>query len=176
MIEIDFTQPITIGDIFVLLEAIALGISAASLIYYIHKDQKIRRRDEAINLISKYHDSEKMQYALKIFDDYNLDPKENWEQEHGYYNKENLGTILRDHKSDPIYDKGEVEIRDSFDVLLDFIGNLEPYLRSGVIKKENFGSLQYYLDIANKDPAVQKYADIYNFANYKRTMELLYPT
>lgn len=174
MVMIDLTEPITIGDIFVLLEAVALGISAWSLIYYIHKDQKIKRRDEAINLISKYHDSEKMQYALKILDDYNLEPTEKWEHKHGYYHKENLDTILRDHKSNPIYDKGEVEIRDSFDILLDFVGNLEPYLKSGVIKKEDFGSFLYYLDIANNEKAIQKFADIYNFANYKRAMELLY--
>jgi len=67
-----------------------------------------------------------------------------------------------------------VEIRDSFDILLDFVGNLEPYLKSGVIKKEDFGSLLYYLDIANDVAAIQKYADIYNFANYKKAMNLLY--
>ncbi|MBM3895090.1 MAG: hypothetical protein FJ359_01470 [Thaumarchaeota archaeon] len=67
-----------------------------------------------------------------------------------------------------------VEIRDSFDILLDFVGNLEPYLKSGVMKKEDFGSLLYYLDIANDVAAIQKYADIYNFANYKKAMNLLY--
>lgn len=67
-----------------------------------------------------------------------------------------------------------VEIRDSFDILLDFVGNLEPYLKSGVIKKEDFGSLLYYLDISNDVAAIQKYADIYNFANYKKAMNLLY--
>ncbi|MGQ0376682.1 MAG: hypothetical protein ACT4OW_04155 [Nitrososphaerota archaeon] len=176
MIEMDFTQPITMGDIFVLLEAIALGASAGSLIYAMHKEQKVKRRDEATNLINKYHDSEKMQYALRILDDYNLEPKEKWDHAHGYYHKENLGTILRDHKVDPIYDEGEVEIRDSFDIFLDFIGNLEPYIKSGIIKRNDFGSFQYYLDIANNDPNIKKYAEIYRFANYKIAMKLLYPT
>ncbi len=176
MIEIDFTQPITIGDIFILLEAIALGVSAGSLIYSMHKEQKIKRRDEATNLISKYHDSQKIQYALKILDDYIIEPKEKWKHTREHYHKENLDTILRDHKVDPIYDEGEVEIRDSFDVFLDFIGNLEPYVTSGIIKRNDFGSFQYYLDIANDDPNVKKYADIYRFANYKIAMKLLYPT
>lgn len=172
----DPTVPITFADIFVLIEAGALGASAGALVYYIHKDQKIRRRDEAMTLISQYRDSEKMQYALKILDDYNLEPKDKWKHPHGYYHKENLKKILRNHIDGPIYDHGEAEIRDSFDILLDFIGNLEPYLQSGVIKKKDVGSLMYYLKIANNNTDIQKYVDIYNFDNYKRTMKLLFDT
>lgn len=160
------------SDVSQILSDIANFATAGALgfiIWQYHREQKTKRRDEAINILNKYHDSDKMQIALNILDDYTIESQEDWKQSTDYYHKINLETILRDHKiGNGIDDKGEIEVRKSFDTFLDFVGSLNPYLSGGVIKKDDIGSFLYYIEEARKNPAVAKYTNIYNFHLYKK--------
>ncbi len=164
----DISQPLI--DIANFATAGALGFT----IWQYHREQKTKRRDEAISILNKYHDSDKMQIALDILDDYTIESQKDWKQSTDYYHKKNLGTILRNHEiGDGIDDKGEIEVRKSFDTFLDFVGSLHPYLAGGVIKKDDIGSFLYYIEKAKTSPAVAKYADIYKFHLYKKSVAQL---
>ena len=161
----------SIGDVANFATAVALGFT----IWQYHREQKTKRRDEAINILNKYHDSEKMQIALNILDDYTIESQKDWKKSTDYYHKKNLATILRNHDDgNGIDDKGEIAVRSSFDVFLDFVGSLYPYLSAGVIKKDDIGSFLYYIDEAQKNSAVSKFANIYNFYLYKKFIAELY--
>ena len=86
---------------------------------------------------------------------------------------QNLRNILRYHKAGakdggedidrPVEDKGEIQIRNSFTALLDFLGRLGYLLDIGVIMPKEVEYFEYFIKESKEEPAIVRYAQIYDF-------------
>ena len=109
------------------------------------ESQVLKRKEIVFPLMDEFDGSEKMEVAKRILDDFSdikkrfLDPKKiKTMRQEGYYHKHHLSEILRNHRVPDdddkdrenlcSFDDGEIEIRHSFDALLNFFSKLE-YLR-----------------------------------------------
>lgn len=159
-----------------------VGALLFSILQYKKEQEKNRsaqaqsRRDTVNKLISEYRRSEKIQLALKILDDFVVEPldeKDIVKPKHppDYYRISNLGSILKDHSKGSITDPGEIAIRDAFDELLDFLGILGYYLSVEVITKQDLSYFEYYIKKLKDNKAVENYANIYGFEGYKQLID-----
>ena len=81
-----------------------------------------------------------------------------------YYHRKNLRCLLRDYRSMPIFDDGEVAIRKSFDALLDFFVELEYLVGTLKIMKRNEAAyFEYYYRKAGEQFGVQQYVKTFEF-------------
>ena len=104
----------------------------------------------------EFEESLRLKLAKDSLEDKPLYPqaRKGWNiDEENYYTKTNLRKLLRSRveiDSDvndidgPVEDKGENEIRESFDALLDFFGKLDYLLDIKVISKKEIRFFLYY--------------------------------
>lgn len=128
------TNSMTVITVIISIGAIIFGI------YQYRKDQMLRRKDTLLPLISEFEDSSKnMGLAKELLDGFKYVVGLKWKEqifaEYQVY-QINEKRIFRLHKDfdDSINDIGEIEIRRSFDALLDFFGKLG-YEQKGYVKK-----------------------------------------
>ena len=142
---------------------------------YEYRKNRILKRQEILFVLIQEFDKDldtqpnKMKDAKTLLDDFNI-PKYDKSYKH-----ENLKEILRYHgkREDDDYDldgnvddAGEIEIRASFDELLNYFGKLGYLLDRGLIKKDEIRYFEYYIKKAVKNEAVMRYARLYEFENF----------
>lgn len=154
---------------------IGIGIAGSALALATYRTNQILKRQEILlPLIRDFERSDNnLRHAKGILGYYVLKRNEGWNLEKNYYSKQNLRRILRYHEpgeiqngeviDGPVNDQGEIEIRNSFTALLDFLGTLGYLLDIGVITPKEVRYFQYYINEAKNDPAVVRYAQLYNF-------------
>lgn len=122
-------------------------------------NKKDIQKDIVIPLIKEYDESKDMYLSKLILDDVEISSP-NYGA-HGLYTKERLLVTLQDHNK-PLgpWDKGDGEVRSSFDSLLDFFSRLD-YLRSEKLL-DSLVYFSYYIDKAVKNPAVVNFARTYH--------------
>ena len=144
-------------------------------VYEYRKNRILKRQEILFGLIQEFDKDldtqpNKMKDAKILLDDFNID-------KYGKsYEHENMKEILRYHGKredddyDPIDrkvdDKGEIEIRASFDELLNYFGKLGYLLDRGLVKKDEIRYFEYYIKKAVKNEAVMRYARLYEFENF----------
>jgi hypothetical protein len=159
--------------------SLGIGIAGSALAVTTYRQNQVLKRQEILlPLIKDFEESGKLEHAREILDYYILNkgekPNEGWNiKEENYYSRENLRKILRYHKAGakdggegidrPIEDKGEIQIRNSFTALLDFLGRLGYLLDIGVITPKEVRYFEYYIREVKEDPALIRYAQIYDF-------------
>jgi hypothetical protein len=80
-----------------------------------------------------------------------------------YYHISNLQNILRDHTTSTIVDEGEMEIRSSFDIILDFFGRIGYLVKVGLMEKEETFYFLYYIKKIVENESIMNYVFIYKF-------------
>ena len=145
---------------------VGIGGFLFGLIQY-EENKKLKRQEIIFPLTKEFEESDKLKNAKLILDGFILDARDpyhpertNWQRKEldrlgkGYYRKNNLNTILRVPKNyDKISDPGEMDIRNSFDSLLDFFGKLGYLIHIKIITRKEIIYFQYYIDkiIETKD-------------------------
>lgn len=140
-------------------------------VYRYRKDQISKRKDTIFPLIHEFDDDLTMELAKKILDSFKLRDKY-WQHatdEEDYYQITNLD-IFRHHDEKSITDTGEIEIRKSFDALLDFFGKLGYLLDVGLINEKEINYFRYYIEKAANSEAVGRYVSNYNFKLYEQLL------
>src|SRR5713226_8364040 len=103
---------------------------------------------------------DKLKTALDLLDDYIVEVRGPISREFG---KDNLNTVLRDHKMLKVNDPAEVTIRESFTALLDFFGKLGYLMDIMAITRTELGYFEYYISKAKNDSSVLTFAKTYEF-------------
>ena len=144
------------------------------------ESQVLKRKEIVFPLMDEFDESEKMEVAKRILDDFSdikkrfLDPKNIKTVKHeGYYHKHHLDEILRFHKVPDdddkdrenlcSFDDGESEIRHSFDTLLAFLSKLEYLRKIQLIREEDLCYFRYYINKAAENKDVRAYVKDYDF-------------
>lgn len=164
-------------------------------IYEYRKNRILKRQEALFDLIRGFDkrdngESNKMNLAKMMLDDFTVDEKtySEWDGHRkeglGHYSIRNAERILRYHgqisKHDdnfysidrgvnidsPIFDYGEIQIRMSFDELLNFFGKLGYLLDRDIIKNEELKYFEYYIKKTIRNKAVMRYARLYEFENF----------
>lgn len=107
--------------------------------------------------------SPKMNLAKLILDDV---PIEDNGEAYGYYDNERLGKVLIDHrirKVDEPWDRGDGNVRTSFDRLLDFFVRLEFLQSIGLLTQKEINYFGYYIKKVVENPVVVNYIKVYEF-------------
>jgi hypothetical protein len=160
------------GDIWpVIIGAVtAIGGLVIGLITYRTQSKESRflrakdtQKDIIFPIIKEFDESKGMKYAKDILDGKNIVPRQGWEVNYGYYKMANLAIILRDHKKNDINDPGEMAIRHSFDVLLDFFCKLEYLLDIKLIDEREIEYFRYYIETASEKKPIMDYINTYKF-------------
>ena len=132
-------------------------------IYQYRQNRIEKRKDILFELVREFDQSEKMNFAKRILDDYSLEIEDGWLNKPGFYHKSNLNTILRLHHESTISDPGEISIRDSFDTLFDFFDRLGYLFKVGLVKKYELSHFEYFLTRARDNDSIVKYVQFYGF-------------
>lgn len=119
-----------------------LGIATFLIGFLIYKkgiaeyrnSNKVKRAEFLEKLIQDFN-GDALKVAKYVLDDFEVK---------GRYGEE-LPVILRNHKTKDINDKTEVEIRASFDMLLDFFIKLSYYRQNDLITREELIYFRYYI-------------------------------
>jgi hypothetical protein len=94
--------------------------------------------------------------------------KYNWKQhDPRYYSADKLGEILKNDNEKTFDDPGELEIRDSFDFFIVFLGKIGYSLKVGALKRHEILFFNYYIDKATKNNAVEQYTTTNEFPLYR---------
>jgi len=131
--------------------------------------QILKRKETLFDIIEEFDKSEKLKLSRMILDGFSF-RKPDWEhskEEKDYYHIDNLQFILRDHKKSRITDYGEMEIRESFDALLEFLGKVGYLLDRGILKKEEYVYFRDYVDVSLTNLAIMQYRGIYRFPMFE---------
>jgi len=156
-------------------------------VYQYTKGQTTMRQKVLFKAITEFNGSKEMQIAKDILGyGYVRRPKEkkkeNDQQEYilTYYSKTDLETILRSPKKDTPMDyvanPAEIDIRNSFDSLIVFLGKIGYLLGEDAITLDETLYFQYYVYKTHKDKefeVVQQYIKNYDFPLYKILTEEL---
>jgi hypothetical protein len=156
-------------------------------VYQYTKGQTTTRQKVLFKAIKEFNESKEMQIAKDVLSyGYVRRPKEKKKEndQHQYiltyYSKTNLETILRSPKKDTtmdyVTDPAEIDIRNSFDSLIVFLGKIGYLLGVRAITLDETLYFQYYIHKTHKDKefqAVQEYIDNYDFPLYKILIEEL---
>lgn len=146
-----------------IIDIISIIVGIAGFIFGLTKfeeNKKIKRQEIIFPLIKEFEISKKLKIAKLLLDGFHLDPNDinfpegqKWERKEfdknvgGYYNKNNLELILRvPNYYDKITDPGEIDIRSSFDSLLDFFGKVGYLIYIKIITEKEIIYFQYYID------------------------------
>jgi len=136
--------------------AIGVGGTIFGIITYM-QNRVLKRQEIILPLMREFEESPRLKLAKDILEDKPLYPqtREDWNiQEKDYYTKINLTKLLRSRVRNhedvkdidgPVEDKGENEIRESFDALLDFFGKLGYLLDIKVISKKESRFFLYFI-------------------------------
>jgi hypothetical protein len=160
--------------------SVGIGIAGSALAFVTYRTNQILKRQEILlPIIRDFERSDNnLRHARRILEHYILNQgkkgNEGWDiKEPNYYSKKNLCKILRYHEAGkkqdvegvdgPVDDQGEMEIRNSFAALLDFLGALGYLLDIRVISPKEVRYFQYYINEARNDRAIVRYAQLYNF-------------
>jgi hypothetical protein len=144
------------------------------------ESQVLKRKEIVFPLMDEFDESEKMEVAKRILDDFSgikkrfLDPKKiKTVKPEGYYHKHHLDEILRFHRVPDdddkdrenlcSFDDGESEIRHSFDTLLAFLSKLEYLRKIQLIREEDLCYFRYYINKAAENKDVRAYVKDYDF-------------
>lgn len=161
-----------------IITAVASVFAAGAVIFGVYQyktDQINRRKDVLFDLINEFdNDSHEMLIAKTMLDGFRYS-RGYWENPQIDYAEYGIDQplIFRDHKSSPIYDDGEVKIRDSFDSLLDFFGKLGYLLEVGLLKDNEIQYFKYYIELTIKSKNVGLYLNTYNFQLYHKLLARL---
>ena len=154
-------------------------------VYEYRKNRILKRQEILFDLIKEFDKDldtqpNKMKYAKDLLDDFTIlvDDKP--------YHSSELKEILRYHgyragddyepiDSKKIDDHGEIEIRASFDELLNYFGKLGYLLDRGLIKKGEIRYFEYYIKRAVKNEAVMRYSRLYEFENFALLLSKMEP-
>jgi hypothetical protein len=143
-------------------------------LYQYREDRVQRRKTTVLELVKEFEDKVELTYAIDCLDEFYVDPEKDWDNQNDrYYGNENLPAILRDHRKQPVTDKGEIAIRKSFDYLLGFFGKVG-YLRDiGLIEDKELEFFKYYLKKAADNPAVESYTKVYEVPLYSKLVSYM---
>jgi hypothetical protein len=135
-------------------------------LYEYRQTQKVKRQQLLFELIDTFdNEKHKMYQAKRLLDDFTVPASGGW------YHGGNLNIILRNHADKPIDDPGEIQIRESFDALLDFFGKLEYLVQIGLMTKSELSYFEYFLMKSAENKDVRKYTQIYKFPLYNKLVE-----
>lgn len=140
---------------------LALTASFIALMEY-HSNNKIKRAEFLEKLIIEFHD-QKTKIAQSLLDDFiyvsienrTLSPKQQLE------NAKSLSIFLRDHKIEAITGRDEIEVRESFDHLLDFFTKLSYYSKQHLITPAELSYFNYYISKIKHNKQVETYIKTY---------------
>ncbi len=146
------------------------GIAAWFTLFQYMKDERVRRKDTLLPLITEFEDdAHNMNIAKDMLDGFKY-PKGYWKIPNVPYDWYQLSQkrIFRKHgiPNDPIRDAGEFEIRNSFDALLDFFGKLGYLLEVKLVKKKELEYFRYYIEKAIDSDSIGLYLSNYEFKLY----------
>jgi hypothetical protein len=152
-------------------ELIKIGLAVISGLYiffagrkeYI-RNQKLKRAEFLDKLISEFLAPE-TEIARKMLDDYVYVKKEN--RNKAPQEQKNLAiplsTYLRNHLMEPIGMPDEIDVRNSFDKLLDFFTKLSYYLNNKLISPRELTYFKYYIEKIKDKQEVIKYISAYYY-------------
>jgi hypothetical protein len=164
-------DPSVITDVLTVLVATA-GVVIG--LYTFHRNsqesQELKRKevlaDIVLPLFDQFNTSEKMKIAKQILD---LKPVILDENQDKYRSQEitydQLHIALRVGSISPFAEK-ETEVRDSFQAFLEFLCKLDYLLAQKIMKTEDTGLFRYYIDMADKNPAIANAVQKYNYPMY----------
>lgn len=162
-----------ITDIITAVASVFAAGAVGTGVYQYKKDQIHRRKETLFLLIDEFDDGEhKMTIAKALLDGFKY-KRGYWENpttiKYEYYGMD-VPEIFRHHYPDPIYDDGEMKIRDSFDSILDFFGKLGYLLEVGLLKKNEIQYFEYHIKKAAMSENVGNYVSNYNFPLYLKLL------
>jgi hypothetical protein len=164
------------------------------------QNRVLKRQEIILPLMKEFIESPSLKLAKDILENKPLYPEKRigWNIiKEDHYTKSNLSVLLRKRQptvaSDgmctvtclsspiedpsnidgPIRDKGENEIRESFDAFLDFFGKLGYLLDIGVISKKEISFFLYFIRKTIDDKAIINYVDVYDFQMFAILLDKL---
>jgi hypothetical protein len=147
----------------------AIGVTGAIFGFITYaKNQTLKRQEIIIPLMKDFDTNDKLKTALDLLDDYIVEVTGPISREFG---RDNLKTILRDHKILKVNDPAEIAIRESFTALLDFFGKLGYLMDIMTITRTELGYFEYYINKAKSDPSIVNYAQTYEFELFAVLLE-----
>ena len=146
------------------------SIAAWFTIYQYLKDERVRRKDTLLPLISEFDTDTTIQLAKELLDGFSYGVDLKWKNPvtvtYRVYHI-NESHIFRLHgPTDHITDEGEIEIRKSFDALLNFFGKLGYLLDVGLLKTKEIEYFRYYIEKAKNSESIGLYLLNYDFKLY----------
>jgi hypothetical protein len=159
------------SDILTTISVIIAIVVAWFSFFQYKKDQMIRRKDTLLPLISEFDDEAKnMKLAKELLDGFKYTVGLTWKfvtvEYSNYTINEKHIFRLHDDSRELITDEGEIEIRRSFDALLDFFGKLGYLLEIGLLKDKEIAYFRYYIEKAKDSESIGLYLSNYDFKLY----------
>lgn len=126
------------------------------------KSNRTKRAEFLEKMITEFNTPDK-KIALNLLDDYvyvkeedrTIDPREQLAK------AVPLAHYLRNHRQEPISGHDEVEVRRSFDHLLDFFTRLSYYIQNDLMTSRELIYFRYYIDKMQHKPEVRDYIRFY---------------
>ena len=142
---------------------LALVAAFVALIEF-RSNNRIKRAEFLEKLIVEFHDS-KIEVARALLDDFVYVAKHNriLSNVEQLEVSKTLATYLRHHKQEPITTIEEINVRESFDHLLDFFTKLSYYLKQQLITPAELSYFKYYLIKIKNKPEVIEYIKNYYY-------------
>lgn len=124
-----------------------------------YKNEKaLKRKENLFSELEKFDESDDLANAKAILDDFGITIHEKT------FHLSTLDDTLRDHRKRGVSHEGEIEMRESFDSLLDFFGRLEYLIQNKLLdKNKDLSHFEYYIKKAADLKAVRNYIRIYQF-------------
>jgi hypothetical protein len=137
-------------------------------VYQYRQGQAAKRQEVLFLLVKEFNESENLHYAKQIlgYNSVKVKDKNNQDKYHRY-SIEQLGQILKNDKEKSFNDPGELDIRDSFDNFIVFLGKIGYSLKVGAIKRHEILFFKYYIDKAKNNDAVERYSKTNEFPLYR---------
>ena len=139
-------------------------------VYQYRKGQITTRQKVLFEAIEDFNESKELRIAKDILGyGYVRHSKENKKE----YDQTDLKTILRYPKKDTPFVPAEIDIRNSFDALLVFLGKIGYMLMVGVITRNEALYFRYYIGKIEANDNVRNYAKENQFPLYKILLDEL---
>jgi hypothetical protein len=136
---------------------IATGGFVIGLITY-KTEQTLKRKENLFSELEKFDKDEDLDCAKAILDDFGITVGGKT------FHKSTLQDTLRDHRKVGVTHEGEIEVRESFDSLLDFFGRLEYLIQKKLLDKEkDLYHFEYYITKAAELKPICDYVRTYQF-------------
>lgn len=160
------------ADVLTAMSFIIAAVAAWFSIYQYKRDERSRRKDTLLPLVSEFEDETKnMKLAKELLDGFKYGVGFRWKKPVTvtypmYHIGEKHIFRIHDDVTESITDEGEIEIRRSFDALLDFFGKLGYLLDIGLLKGKEIEYFRYYIEKAKDSESVGLYLSNYDFKLY----------